>query len=231
MANIQVSDDFAKFYGRAAGAVEEAKKAENTLSSSPTPVGWKGQAVLLGSKADKSKEREGADGTKSGGNPYVRMEFGIVGDEKFQGKKFTKNWTFFESANASAGDRFTWFLNELENMGLPRDIRENHESPQELLKAFADLDITFDVECAKDNYANDGKKMILRKPEEAVDGSDSMAPKTTTSSPEALDPKEGDEVPFLGSNWIVEARDGDHLQIKHPTRGSRREVTLSQLQG
>lgn len=228
MSNAKVSADFEKFYGSHAQAVEEAKKAENTMATSPTPVGWKGKCVLLEAVASKSKDKKQEDGTMRPGNPYVNLKYGIVGDERYQGKTFTKNYTFSDSKNATAGDRFGWFLNTCENLGLPRDIRENHTRLSEVLDWLLTSEQVFECECVPSDYTTDKKDMVVRRGEEAVDTSMSMAPSTSQKD---HGPEVGDGVQFLGNTWTVEERDGANLVITRNDDGEvrRRTVTVEQV--
>lgn len=229
MSNAKVSSDFEKFYGSHAQAIEEAKKAENSMATSPTPVGWKGKCILLEAVANKSKDKPQQDGTIKPGNPYVNLKYGIVNDERYQGKTFTKNYTFSDSKNATAADRFGWFLNTCENLGLPRDIRENHNRLVEVLDWLLASDQVFDCECVASDYTTDKKDMVVRRSEEAVDTSSSMMP--TPSAPSQSSPEVGGTVKFLGNDWTVEARDGANLSIVRDDNGEvrRRTVTIEQL--
>ena len=237
---VQVSPEFSKFYGKNTVAIEEAKKAENTLSSGPCEVGWEGKCVLLEALAEQGKDKKDDKGNVVPGNPRIVMKFGIVDDEKYKGKEFKKYWVFFNTANMSAMGRFEMFLNEAERMGLPRSVREGHESPQELLQFFTDSEFVFDVKCEADNYSSDKKKMTVTKPIDAVDSSDSMVPDTysakeDTPSPEvkeeatAPDFKEGDKVKFLGQDWEVMGFEGDKVVIYNEASERTRPVPASAI--
>jgi hypothetical protein len=224
---VSVSSDFNKFYGRHQMAINEAKKAENSMSSGPCPVGWEGNAILLEAAAEVGKDRKDDKGNTVPGNPRVRMKFGIVGDQAYQGKTFQKFWSFYASANASEMDRYEWFLNEMENMGLPRAVRESHDDPSELLQWFVDNELVFHARCESDDYSRDKKAMKVSAPEAPVDSTTNMSPEgnttvATESSPEIA---EGDVVKFLGSDWTVDAREGDKLSISR--EGRSRSVSIS----
>jgi hypothetical protein len=232
----QVSTDFNKFYQKNTVAIEEAKKAENSMSSGPCEVGWEGRCVLLEATAEVGKPKKDEKGNVKEGNPRVRMKFSIVEDNVYQGKTFTKMWIFNSTANATALDRFEWFLNACEAMGLPREVRTNHTDPSEVLNWLLDSELVFNVKCESDDYAQDKKKMTVTAPAEAVDSSDSMVPggemyntpsassapaasstpsstpSTSTSTSASADwPKEGDKVKFLMREWTVASREGEDL--------------------
>jgi len=209
---VQVSNDFAKFYGKNQSAIEEAKKAENSMSSGPAPVGWEGHCILLEAAAEQGKDKKDQNGNTVPGNPRIKMKFGITDDPKYSGKSFTKYWVFNDTANMDAMGRFQMFLNDCEAMGLPRSIREEHESMNELLNFFVEAETVFEVKCITDNYSQDKKKMVVTAPQEAIDDTDSMVPTTTTQpSPEI---EVGSEVTFLGNTWKVVEKNGDTLNIE-----------------
>lgn len=224
MAKAKVSAAFSKFIGAKADVIEEAKKAENTMSSGPAPVGWKGQCILLEATADKGKDKKNPDGTTREGNPYIRFRFGIVGDDNYQGKHFDKMFVFFDSHNAktgksvSAGDRYTWFLNQMEIWGCDRELRERHDDPSELLDWMLNSGNVYNVECVQDDYSQDKKAMNVTL-EASVDSTDSAtAPPrdttttTSTATPENW-PQAGDEVIFLANQWKVVSREGGQVKL------------------
>ena len=236
-----VSNEFAAFYGKSAVAIEEAKKAENSMSSGPCPVGWKGKCILLEAVAEKGKDKKNEDGTVKEGNPRVKMKYGIVDDETYSGKSFTKYWVFFDTKNFTKMQRFEMFLNDMEKMGLPRKVREEHQTMQELFNYFIEGEFTFDVECVSDDYADDKKKMVVIHPIEAIDTSTSMTPSdpedaygnksveqttTTESTPEADFP-EGSKVTFLGEEWEVLGKEEDKLVIFNNKTQRNRKVPAS----
>jgi len=231
----QVSTDFNKFYQKNTVAIEEAKKAENSMSSGPAPVGWEGRCVLLEAVAEVGKPKKDEKGNVKEGNPRVRMKFSIVEDPAYQGKTFTKMWIFNTTANASALDRFEWFLNACEAMGLPREVRINHNDPSEVLNWLLESELVFDVKCESDDYSQDKKKMTVMAPQEAVDTSDSMVPGgeiyntppqgTTAVAPAAPAsnwPEVGETVRFLMKEWVVKDREGDALVLERDDNGETR---------
>jgi hypothetical protein len=227
---VSVSNEFASFYGKHAVAIEEAKKAENTMSSGPCPVGWKGKCVLLEAAAEKGKDKKDDKGTVQEGNPRVKMKFGIVDDPDYSGKHFTKFWIFYNSKNLDAMGRFSMFLNDCEKMGLPRELRESHQSMDELFNFFTEGEFVFDVECQNDDYANDKKKMVVYKEIDAVDTSTSMSPDaqdTYAPKPSAPEVAEGSKVKFLGEEWDVLGVVDDKLTLHNPKTGRTRDVPAS----
>lgn len=237
-----VTNEFAAFYGKSAVAIDEAKKAENSMSSGPCPVGWKGKCILLEAVAEKGKDKKNEDGSVKEGNPRVKMKFGIVDDETYSGKSFTKYWVFFDTKNMDKMTRFQMFLNDMEKMGLPRNVREEHETMQELFNFFIEGEFTFDVECVNDDYADDKKKMVIMRQGEPVDTSTSMTPAdpedtyankpvdagTTQvqSSPEVTF-AEGSKVTFLGETWEVLGQEEDKLVIFNEKTNRNRKVPAS----
>lgn len=224
---VQVSDEFAKFYGKNAVALEDAKKAENQMSSGPCPVGWEGKCILLEAAAEVGKPKKDDKGNVIPGNPRVRMKFDIVDDERYSGKAFTKYWIFNKTANMDAAGRYAMFLNDCERMGVPRDLRENHETAADILNYLVEGEFVFDVRCDSDDYSQDKKKMVVFMGEAPVDESNSMSPDSYSSKEEAPSvPQDikagfakGDKVIFLNNEWVVAEVSGEELVIERDDNG------------
>lgn len=223
MANVKVSNDFNNFMARNSKAVDEAKTAENTMATCAMPIGWEGQAICTDAVADKSKDKKDADGKVKEGNPYIRLEFSVVGDETYAGKKFSRLWMFMDSAKATAADRFEWCLNEMENLGLPQETRKTFDSVEELLRHFIETDAVYDAEVVKNDYSRDGKEVKVRQSAEAVDDTDSVMPTEPTT------PETSDQVTYLGKKWDVVSKEGKELTIKSIKTGQTKTVSVDDL--
>src|SRR5690606_40779325 len=101
MSNVKVSADFNKFLSRNAKAVEEAKTAENTMSTCKMPVDWKGFCICVGAVADKEKDRKDEKGNTQVGRDYIRLDFNVVNDEAYAGSKFSLKWQFWDTEKAT----------------------------------------------------------------------------------------------------------------------------------
>jgi hypothetical protein len=153
MAKARVSADFMKFQAKNQNHLADAAKAENTMTRNPLAVGTTGVATVVDMVAATSKK----------GNAYVNMTL-VVSSGPHEGTKLTKNWSFNETPKATAVDRFTWFLNELENMGFPRSLRESSGGDMNIiinhyLEAEPPIQLGFEIE--KDDYSMDKKKIVL----------------------------------------------------------------------
>lgn len=227
MANVKVSSSFNKFLAKNATAVAEAKTAENTMMTCKMPIGWKGHCVCVGGVADTGKDRKDDKGNVQAGNDFVNLDFNVVNDEEYAGSKFSRHWSFYDSEKATAMDRFTWMLNEMENLGLTREVREDPETSMEtILGQFIDKDTIYAAEVVADSYARDGKKIKLNLME-AVDGSSSMSP---TSTPPTSKLTVGGDVKYMGKEWELVDVDGDDLAIKSKTSGAIRNVKISEIE-
>lgn len=237
MATSKVSNEFLKAFSKADG-IDDAKKAESRAASIPFPIGWEGTVVVSAMIGDVSKEKDDGKGGKRGGNMYINMEVAALNDKQYQGKKATKNWTFSNSEKATAADRFEWFLNDCEGMGLPRDIRMNHETPQEIIDWFTNPDspVSLYAKVEKDEYNRlEGKKIILRAMEEALDASMSMAPAVEIKSQSHPEKVEGGiefngktypilrKVQFLGKSWNLFEEAGNKCKLQNAATGKIRE--------
>jgi len=153
MAKQKVSNDFQKFQAKNQNHLADAAKAENTMTRNPLPVGTTGIATVVDMVAATSKK----------GNAYVNMTL-VVASGPHEGVKLTKNWSFNETPKATAIDRFTWFLNELENMGFPRDLRVSSGGDMNAiinyyLDANPPIQQAFEIE--KNDYSMDKKAIVL----------------------------------------------------------------------
>ena len=223
MATSKVSPGFNNFMAKNQKAVEAAKEAENTMATCIMPVGWEGQCVCVDAVADQSKDKKREDGTIQAGNPYIRLEFQVVGDESYTGKKFSKLWMFNDTAKATAADRFEWCLNEMENLGLPQELRKTFDSIDELLNHFITADVVYECRVVKNDYTRDNKEVKISRSAEDINDTDSVMPtveETTTKQT---------EVSYLGKVWDVVSQDGDKFVIRSRTTKQEREVNKSDL--
>jgi hypothetical protein len=227
MANSKVSSDFSKFLAKNATAVKEAKEADNSMQTCAMPIGWKGQVVCVDAVADKGKDRKDDKGNVQEGREFIRLDFNVINDEKYGGKKCSLLWSFFDSEKASATDRFEWCLNEMENLGLPRETRTEFSDISEVLDFFSSSDEVFEAEVVHNAYRRGDQKEIKVRRVETVDSSASMSP---TDVAPASGVKKGDEVKYLGKTWDVVDIDGDDVQIKSRTTGASRGVKLADLE-
>ena len=183
---VSVSSEFMSFYGRNTTKIEEAKQAESRLQNVPLPVGASGSAIVTGFKLDKSKDKKNPDGSTKEGTPYCEMTFNVIDNEAYQGKTLRKQWWFATSANMDAAGRFEMFLNDLERIGLPREIRTNYESPTEIGSYFLEtpgLAFHFQIIENLRNTLDDGKEIRLTPMDQHVPQDDSIVPPSMMQAP------------------------------------------------
>ena len=153
MSNVKVSSDFNKFLSRNAKAVEEAKSAENSMSTCKMPVDWKGNAICVGGIADKGKDRKDEKGNTQPGRDFIRLDFNVINDEAYAGSKFSLMWSFWDTEKATAMDRFEWCMNDLENLGLPGEVRRSPDTTMEdILGFFTGSDKVYGAEVHHNAY-------------------------------------------------------------------------------
>lgn len=230
---VSVSPEFMSFIGRNTTKIEEAKQAEARLQNIPLPIGASGTVIVTGFKFDKSKDKKLENGTMKEGTPYCEMTFNVVDNEDHQGKTLRKQWWFATSANMDAAGRYEMFLNDLEKIGLPREIRTGHESPAELGAYFLEtegLAFRFQIVENARNTLDDGKEIRITRIEDHIPQDDSVVPpsmptapkdpaavaaptstapaqgSTTVQSPESQTalPAKGATVKYLDMDWKVE---------------------------
>jgi len=234
MSSAKVSATFGKFLAKKATQIEEAKKAENTMQTCLMPVGWKGQMVCVAAVADKGKDSKDDKGNTQEGREYVRLEFSVVNDAAYQGKKASLMWQIYDSANATATQRFEWMLNEMENLGLPRELRQGFNDFTEVLNHFLNSDEVYEGEVVHNSYRRGDQKELKVRRAAIVDNTTSMAPPVTSTSspaPATTSQEPGSEVKYMGKMWEVVDQDGDTVVIKSKATGNNRTVKLTDLEG
>lgn len=228
MANVKVSADFNKFMSRNAKAIAEAKAAENTMSTCKMPVGWKGSAVCTGGEAGKGKDRKDEKGNTQEGRDFVRLEFNVINDQEYAGSKFSIQWSFWDTEKATAMDRFEWMLNEMENLGLPGEVRRSPDTTMDdLLNHFVNTDTVYEAEVVHNAYRRGDQKEVKVRLIEALEGVADMAP--PTGHTKVSGPTPGQDVKYMGKDWELVAVDGDDLQIKSKSTQALRNIKASDL--
>lgn len=233
MSKSKVSEGFSKFRSRNQSAIADAKKAENTMSTCKMPVGWDGQAVCTAGVADQGKDRKDDKGNTVEGRPFVRLEFEVVNDPQYSGSKFSKVWSFFDSEKLDAATRYEWFLNDLENLGLPREVRETYEDETELMDYFINGDDVFEASVEHNAYLRgDQKEVKVRASSGSVDSSASMTPGSSPEKTEA--PAEsyltvGENVHYMGKEWLLEDQDGEDLVVRSLSTKKTRNIKVADL--
>jgi hypothetical protein len=229
MGNAKVSQGFGKFYNKSARAVEEAKKAENTMATCKPPIGHKGDCILLNAFADATPEKKDEkSGLAKGGTPYIRWELSIVGDGQYTGTKAVKTWWFNDTANATYEDRLKWFMIEMTRLGLPDEIKKEHKDISEILNYFLGANLVFGYEVVAAAWnKNDGKEIQLSA-KQVVDDTDATVPGTTN---EDMTFEEGQEVPYEDGTWKIIDIDGKDITIKSLVSNQKRIVTAADLKG
>lgn len=188
MSKSKVSNDFNKFYTKSAAAFDEAKKAEKQVRGIPVPTGTTGTAVISDFTADRAKGGEQ--------NPFIAVEITVILPEEYRGKKFTGAiHSIYDSDKMTAAGRMAIALDDLEDMGLSREVRENHKSPQELADDLLEEShyVTFEV---KEGYKGRKECKCYACP-----------------APDGVNNKE--IVLYMGGKYEVVSRDGDKITIRN----------------
>ncbi len=235
MKKSEVSPEFMSFFGRNATRIEESKKAESRLANIPLPVGAAGTCIITDFKCGKSKDKPQADGTVKEGTPFISLTLNVVDSPDHQGKRMTK--TYWLSANASmdAATKYEMFLNDMEKIGLPREVRVNHETPSEIGDYFLSREghtVHFNVVEDKYQSLDDFKSIRLSVSDSHIPQNDSVVPPSTPrssappsgasvaapSAPAATtsSPQKGSTVKYLEQDWTVidVFADSNKVQIK-----------------
>jgi hypothetical protein len=245
MKKSAVSQEFMSFLGRNANAIEQAKTAESRLSNVPVPLGASGTCIVTGFSFNSTKDKPQADGTTKVGTPFCEMVLPIVDHPEHQGKTLKKLWWFGDSAKMTSAGRYEMFLNDMEKLGLPREIRSGHQSVSEIGDYFLSKEgLAFHWSIYADQYGEDGKSIRLSTMDTVIEANDSVmppmgmpasAPATTpvaaptpTAPPAGL-PAVGAEVKYLEQSWkVVDVFAGSgKIQIKGIDNPANEKVILA----
>ena len=241
MKKSAVSQEFMSFLGRNANAIEQAKTAESRLSNVPVPLGASGTCIVTGFSFNSTKDKLQADGTTKVGTPFCEMVLPIVDHPEHQGKTLKKLWWFGDSAKMTSAQRFEMFLNDMEKLGLPREIRSGHQSVSEIGDYFLTKEgLAFHWSIYADQYGEDGKSIRLSTMDTVIEANDSVMPPmgmpapapvaapTPTAPPAGL-PAIGAEVKYLEQSWkVVDVFAGSgKIQIKGIDNPANEKVILA----
>jgi len=230
MKKSEVSPEFISFLGKNHSKIEDAKRAEARGNNVPLPIGAAGTCIMTGFKLSKSKDKVQTDGSTKEGTPFIEMELKVIDNSEHAGKTVKKQWWFMDSAKMDAAGRFQIFLDDMEKLGLPREVRMNHESPAEIGDYFLskeDLTFHFGIVHNQYNTLDDQKEVKLTPIQSHIAATDDVNPPSTshhkpvTSKPAPVDmtpapapvaapvasspglPKVGDEVFYLDQKCKV----------------------------
>lgn len=245
MKKSAVSQEFQSFIGRNANAIEQAKTAESRLSNVPVPLGASGTCIVTGFSFNSTKDKLQADGTTKVGTPFCEMVLPIVDHPEHQGKTLKKLWWFGDSAKMTSAQRFEMFLNDMEKLGLPREIRSGHQSVSEIGDYFLSKEgLAFHWSIYADQYGEDGKSIRLSTMDTVIEANDSVMPPmgmpapapvaapvaapTPTAPPAGL-PAIGATVKYLERSWkVVDVFAGSgKIQIKGIDNPADEKVILA----
>jgi hypothetical protein len=245
MKKSAVSQEFQSFIGRNANAIEQAKTAESRLSNVPVPLGASGTCIVTGFSFNSTKDKLQADGTTKVGTPFCEMVLPIVDHPDHQGKTLKKVWWFGDSAKMTSAQRFEMFLNDMEKLGLPREIRSGHQSVSEIGDYFLTKEgLAFHWIIYADQYGEDGKSIRLSTMDTVIEANDSVMPPmgmpapapvatpvatpTPTAPPAGL-PAIGATVKYLERSWkVVDVFAGSgKIQIKGIENPADEKVILA----
>lgn len=217
MSKAKVSDKFSQFEQRNEHKLEEHRKAEKQSRGNPLPVGFVGKGIISDAHADISKQ----------GVPYAVVTVTVVDDPDFEGKSCAGAIrSFKDSERQTKEEAYANFLDDLEDMGLPRQIRESQPLAgcfDYLLNEPHYVSIT-----VMHNASTKDKKEVKCY---ALGGNES-APTAEGPSPEKeqddTDYSEYEQCIYLGSpHYIIKDNEDGTLELKNVKTGKVRSDVSS----
>lgn len=215
MKQSKVSAEFMSTFHSNTTGIEAAKAAEARLGNIPVAPGTQGVCVIDSMRFDKSPDKKQADGTTKVGSHLFEVAYRILDGEN-QGKVIRHVQWMWTNANTSFADQYERVLNYMEKLGLPRELRMKHESPEQLFQWFeehTELSYQFEVKVNPNNQLDDGKYIVVYPiPAELPPTGDIVPPPQTTAAPPAAttttqsspgEIKPGMTVKFKDTLWTV----------------------------
>jgi hypothetical protein len=117
-------------------------------------------------------------------------------------------------------------LNDMENIGLPGEIRRSPDTTiEDMLNFFINKDTVYEAEVVHNAYRRGDQKEVKIRLLEVLEGVADMAPQG--HAPVA--PEVGKDVTYMGKSWELVDADGDDLVIKSKSTGQTRNIKASEL--
>ena len=212
MITMTISDKFNKFAAKTTrGKFDEARKAESAAGGCPIPVGVTGKAVIADIIGSMTADKDGVPG-----HPIVTLKLTVETPDEYQGQHLSgfglKFW-IKDSAKRTEVEAWQSMLDSLEELGLPREIREGYESFEEVVEWFKEAP-RFVTYVVNDNTYNGkpGKSVSAYMYSEA-------SQETIAGSEDAdgfvMDP-EADYVDYLGKPHKILSADDSTYNLESP---------------
>jgi len=229
MAKQAVSAKFNKFIEknlRPGSALDKARKQESMLTGCPLPMDTAGVAVIADLEFAETPEKP--DGT--GGKLLVRASLEVETPDEYQGKSLKGpglTWFIASSEKQTEEEAFARCLDDLENMGLPRSVRENFQDLNEIVEHFTGNGpkrVNYSV--VKDNWSGNasGKRVRAIKYEE--ENPNAPTAETPRKPAEAVveDPN-ADYAMYMGKKHIIKdfKKDINQYDLEQVDTGRVRE--------
>lgn len=237
---MSVSDGFKKFEQKRKGAFKKAQEAENTARGIPLPIGTQGDCVSVEMKCGTTTKKS---------TPFINLIVLTTSPADKKDKRCQKTWFISDSEGASDTDRWEWMLNDLENAGLPREIRTEYKDfEKEVVGYFNNNKVRMNYRVVEDQYAQDNVNINLyaadnlgesenkeEKQEEQEEKEEKTETSSETESPKEEDTPENEEgyevVTHLGIDYYL-IGEGDAegtVKIKSMKSGRVKEVSEDKI--
>lgn len=176
MIKMTISDKFKKFAAKTTkGKFDAARKAESMAGGCSLPVGTTGVAVVSDIVMSFTKDKGDVPGY-----PIITIKLGVETPEESQGVTIDGSGLIYwikDSANQTEDVAWQRFLDDLEDIGLPREIRMNYEDIMEIEEWFKEAPRKVSYTVIKDTFAGNksGKRINMTRFEEEVPAADDDA--------------------------------------------------------
>lgn len=232
MQKMTLSPKFAKFAEKTTrGKFDEARKAESMATGCPLPIDTTGVAVIGDIICKETKQK--ADG--SGGDPMVMIKLEVESPEEYRGTVLQGPGLLFvikDGPKSTQEDAWGRMLDTLESFGLPRKIRTEYETFEEILAYFTDSPRKVQYLVKKDDYTGNRSGKIIQAyeatdMEEATESADEapISPPETKADADT----DAEYVMYLGKKHKILAFDAEAqtYDLESPVGRKRPGVKVS----
>jgi len=152
----QVSDEFKNVLNSHQGAIQEARLLEKFMGGLNLPEGTSGTATLVKMKGGQNGPvKDNETGQMISGSHFIEFKSLVNSPEQYKGEIASRRFNLNQTENSSIAQRWGRAYDYMEDMGLPRNIRETGDI-QQMVAWFNQQERSFDYEV--EGYDFNGKR-------------------------------------------------------------------------
>lgn len=224
-----LSEQFQQFEALSESALKDVREAEKRTQGINLPINTQFKGHVISIKGSVSPVRQ-EEGVSKGGNPTVTVQVAVISPEQFKGEKLMRNFSFYDTANMTKAQRYGMFLDWVENVGCPREVRV--QGVAAICAWFgANVSKVFDFVVYADNYGTEGKNFRGVPPAQTGP----LPTASATASAIAQNVPADQKFP-VGSSWLALGQEvqvvsisGNQIKVKVKSTGMEFPASADQL--